>query len=133
MKTLYVLRLFNNRYYVGMTAKKIEKRFSEHLKGKGASWTRIYKPIDIEKTVSGDLCGFDEDCETKKYMYTYGIENVRGGSYSNINLFDTQLRILKREFDHNKQACLKCGRSGHFAKNCTHDIHIDGTPLYVRI
>ena len=61
---------------------------------------------------------FQEDLSTKKYMERYGIENVRGCSYSNIELNDYQLRVLEIEFRTLNDLCFKCGKSGHFASEC---------------
>jgi len=132
MKILYVLKLYQNRYYIGLT-RNLEKRFNEHLQGKGAEWTRIYKPIDIKTWQKGDFNGFDEDCQTKKFMYDYGINYVRGGTYSNVILLDSQITMLQKEFNHRDGICFRCGRRGHFIKNCYYDTHVNGESLIIKI
>jgi len=77
--SIYVLKLTSGKYYVGKTF-NIDKRYEEHLSGKGSTWTKLYKPtsiIEVRKSTSG----FDEDKVTKEYMAKYGIKNVRGASY----------------------------------------------------
>ena len=115
---LYVLKLINNKYYVGITTKNPYYRFKQHLCGNGAEWTKIHKPIYIIKALK-ITNGFEEDKYTKIYMDKYGIGNVRGGSYSNINLKKYQLELIKMELRTAKQLCFICGKCGHFAKNCT--------------
>ena len=44
---VYILRCDNNSLYTGITT-NVEKRFKEHQSGKGAKYTKIYKPVKIE-------------------------------------------------------------------------------------
>lgn len=43
---VYILRTVNDTLYCGI-ARDVEKRFQEHLEGKGAKYTRANKPADI--------------------------------------------------------------------------------------
>ncbi len=115
--SIYVLKLIQDKYYIGKTYKDITQRFTQHKKGLGAEWTKLYKPVGmIEFFQTTDK--FQEDLSTKKYMERYGIENVRGGSYTKINLNDYQLRALEIEFRTANDLCFKCGITGHFASEC---------------
>ena len=60
---IYVLRLRSGKYYVGKTD-NVEKRFQDHMSGSGASWTRKYKPIAIERVIK-NASHFEEDKVTK--------------------------------------------------------------------
>ena len=113
---IYVLQLEYHKWYVGKTP-DVAKRFQDHMSGKGAVWTRIYKPIKIEKVIK-NASDFDEDRVTKEYMAIYGIDNVRGGSYCQEVLDDSQRECIKRELWSASGACLSCGRRGHFANAC---------------
>lgn len=114
---LYVLKLIKDKYYVGITQKDLGARFLQHEQGIGASWTKLYKPISIIETLR-TTNRFDEDKWTKMYMDKYGIENVRGGSYTKINLDEYQLKALKLELKTVNNLCFKCGKSCHFASEC---------------
>lgn len=113
---VYKLKLQNNKYYVGIT-KNINRRYKQHLKGKGADWTKINKPIEIMDIIkNGDR--YIEETETLKLMEKYGIENVRGGSYCRIKL--PRSDIEKIYMIHDK--CYKCGSSNHYGNTCTIEI-----------
>jgi len=116
METIYILKLKENKYYIGKT-KNIEKRWNDHIAGNGSGWTKKYKPISLIKTVLSTSY-FDEDKYVKEYMSKYGIENVRGGTYSNIDLDDNCISVLEKEIRHSKNLCTRCGRDTHFIKDC---------------
>ena len=113
---IYVLLLNDNCYYIGKTTKHVDERFNEHMKG-SAAWTTLHTPIKIIETLN-TTNPMDEDSVTKKYMLKYGIENVRGGSYTKITLDDWMIQALKHEFSSIDDCCYKCKKPGHFAKEC---------------
>ena len=47
MVYIYILKLKNNKYYVGKTTRKPLERLSEHFKNSGSGWTRVHKPVDF--------------------------------------------------------------------------------------
>ncbi len=85
---LYVLKLEQGKWYVGITAKTPEVRFWEHKKNiRAAAWTRRYKPLKIYATENlGKIAEVDakekEDMITLKFMKEFGINNVRGGHFN---------------------------------------------------
>lgn len=88
--TLYVLRLEQGKWYVGITSQTVEKRFYEHLHGRKSYWTKQYPPIEIaDRKDLGDLSHQDaEEYEKKvvrKYMRAKGINNVRGGDLMDVS------------------------------------------------
>ena len=113
---IYVLLLNDNCYYIGKTTKHVDERFNEHMKG-SAAWTMLHRPIKIIETLN-TTNPMEEDSLTKKYMLKYGIENVRGGSYTKITLDDWMIQALKHEFSSIDNCCYKCKKPGHFAKEC---------------
>jgi len=124
---IYVLRLVDGKYYIGKSV-NIMNRFNKHLNGFGAAWTKKYKPISIEKTFTG-MSPFEEDKITKEYMSEYGIDNVRGGSYVQIELSDNHKDVLNMEIWAAKDLCTICGRKGHFATKCYSYTDVNGKPI----
>lgn len=116
METVYILHLETNKYYVGK-ALDVEKRLQEHINGQGCEWTRTYKPIGIHK-VFENCDPFDEDKFTKMCMYDYGMENVRGGSYTDMILSPEIKMFLEREILCSTKKCFFCKREGHFKATC---------------
>lgn len=112
---LYVLELEQGKFYVGKSS-NVEERFIEHIDGLGSEFTKLYKAVRIVDKREYD--DFDEDKFVKKYMMCYGIENVRGGVYSQVKLMDDDVNRLKREMWHEKGLCLKCGSGEHWVKDC---------------
>ena len=113
--TLYVLKLQKGKYYVGSTS-NLHKRFQDHCSGNGAAWTKKYPPIKIEDQRTGSK--FLEDGLVYECMSRYGIQNVRGGTYSSIKLSKESVAAIKRQFDHRDDKCFNCGEAGHFIRSC---------------
>ena len=121
---IYVLRLRGGKYYVGKTD-NVEKRFQQHMNGSGASWTRKYKPIAIERVIK-NASHFEEDKVTKEYMAKHGLNNVRGGTYVTEVLSDAQEDSLNVEIWQAKGCCTQCGRKGHFMASCHANTDVNG-------
>ena len=124
LTNIYILKLQNGKYYVGKSDNPM-LRYQEHLNGKGSAWTRKYKPISVEKIIE-NASHFDEDKYTKEYMAKYGIDNVRGGTYVGIEFDDFQTETLNREIWGAQNKCTRCGRTGHFIKDCFANTTING-------
>ena len=114
---IYILELENNKYYIGKTD-DVSKRYEQHVNGNGSYWTKINKPISIIKTIE-NCSVFDEDKYVKEYMFKYGINNVRGGTYNQIKINDDIITFLENEFKTSNNLCYKCGGSDHFVEKCT--------------
>jgi len=81
---LYVLKLEQGKYYVGVTSKTPEIRMKEHTNGFGAAWTRKYKPLKLLDKKGLGLITYEEaekyeNKVVRKYMNERGFNNVRGG------------------------------------------------------
>ncbi len=127
MFTIYILKLEQNKYYVGLS-KNPDSRIQEHFNGNGSSFTSLYKPIHIVKQIQ-TYDRYDEDKIVKQCMSKFGILNVRGGSYSNIELSDEIVDFLEKEIIHARNACFRCLKRGHFMKNCNAKTNIRGCSL----
>jgi len=125
---IYILELKNHKYYVGKT-NDIEKRYLEHMSGNGSLWTQIYKPIKIEKVISNASI-YDEDRYIKEYMYKYGIDNVRGGTYDTFELDVVTRNYIQKELWRANDCCTQCGINGHFVKDCKYKKDINGLDIY---
>ena len=120
MVFIYILKLKDNKYYIGKTDNP-KFRLDNHFKASGSSWTTKYKPIQIIGLFP-DCDDFDEDKYTLKYMKKYGIENVRGGSFCKDTLSSETLLTIKKMICGAKDNCYECGKPGHFAKDCPRKI-----------
>ena len=114
---LYILKLAKGKYYVGTTQKNVMDRVEQHMCGSGSAWTKKYKVIKLEKSIE-NCDKYDEDKWTKIYMDRHGIENVRGGSYCEMNLTSNSINAISREVNHANDRCLYCNKYGHFISQC---------------
>jgi|JI10StandDraft_1071094.scaffolds.fasta_scaffold136717_3 hypothetical protein len=112
---IYVLNLEHDKWYIGKT-NNVNQRVDQHKRGEGSLWTKLHPVRSLVETIEGD--SFDEDKTVKIYMSRYGVENVRGGSYSQVDLSKMQLLSLETELRGAQDACFKCGEKGHFATKC---------------
>lgn len=85
---LYVLTLEDSCYYVGVTSLTPKQRFKQHQSEfLAAEWTKLHKPIKILDTRDLGLTTYAkaqafENRAVRRYIRTYGINNVRGGDVS---------------------------------------------------
>jgi hypothetical protein len=127
MKTIYILKLENNKFYVGQT-NNLHKRLNQHKNNYGSAWSQKYNFIELIDSFPSKS-DFDEDYYVKIYMDKYGIDNVRGGSYSQIILPDYQIKALTKEFNSKNNNCFRCGRNSHFVQDCYAKTDINGKRL----
>lgn len=113
---IYVLLLDYNKYYVGKTNNP-QFRFEQHFTTNSTAWTTKYKPLKLHELLP-DCDDYDEDKHTLRYMAKYGIDNVRGGSYSKLILDSNEIQFITKRLDSATDKCYKCGVHDHFAKDC---------------
>lgn len=110
---VYVLELEHNKIYVGKT-NNVDKRITDHFNNQGSEWTKKYKPIKT-LTVETDK---DEDMVVIEMMHKYGVENVRGGSFSRLTLSEEDKNIITRLLRTKYDLCYNCGGNNCFIKDC---------------
>ena len=113
---IYVLECSEGKYYVGRTG-NLEKRLEMHSTGRGSFWTRKHPMKSVVEVVK-NADKFDEDKYVLKYMDKYGIENVRGGSYSQMVLNNDLQKCIQRHFITANNLCYICGGEGHLIREC---------------
>jgi predicted GIY-YIG superfamily endonuclease len=118
--SIYVLRLITEKYYIGKS-KNIDKRILSHFSNSGSEWTKMYKPLEVVEIIK-NVNNFEEDKKVKEYMLKYGIDSVRGGTYSKINLSNDEKHFIKRELYTAMDLCFKCGSYGHFISECNKNV-----------
>ena len=88
---LYVLKLENEKYYVGISL-HVCQRLGAHFNGHGSKFTQKYKPLEVVEIVPMFDCTSYEDAKipenrkTFELMIKYGWKSVRGGDYCRIYL-----------------------------------------------
>ena len=116
MVTIYILECDKGKYYVGKS-NNVDKRILDHAKTNGSQWTKLYKPQAIENIIEG-CDSFDEDKYTIQYMEKYGINNVRGGSFSKIKLSRYEYGVISKMIKSAGDKCYLCGKNDHFINDC---------------
>ena len=126
MPTIYVLQCEKNRYYIGKTDRPLQDRIEEHFNKHGSEWTKKFKPLKVIE-IKHNADDFDEDKYTKIYMEKYGIDKVRGGTYTQIHLPEYSYLALEKELCNASNLCFRCNRPGHFANTCYASTKADGS------
>lgn len=116
---IYTLQLEQNKYYIGKT-KNPFIRLDDHFNGMGTNWTNKYKPIKILEIIS-NCDDYDEDKMTLIYMDKYGVDNVRGGSFTTMELTSATKQFISQMLKSANNQCFKCGDKGHLAAECMSD------------
>lgn len=91
---IYVLKLVDNRYYVGRTG-NILRRIQEHFTGCGALYTMKYNPIKVIE-ITEELKNTDERNKTIEIMNKYGWEKVRGSHWCSLEIKKPNIEKNKR-------------------------------------
>jgi hypothetical protein len=131
---IYVLELAGGYVYVGKSS-NVTRRLGQHMDGKGAAFTRIFKPTGCRLPRLGTLSGAGdgpERDETLRQMDARGAHKVRGWKFCSRKLSKTDLCEIENNIRELKDLCRRCGRSGHFAAHCRFTTDRHAAKLYNR-
>jgi hypothetical protein len=118
---IYLIHLEQRKYYVDIT-NDTAKKWQQYLDGtntSGGQWTKVYLPIKMS-VIATAASPTDLNNHVKTMMLKYGINNVRGGSYTKFHLEPIVVAILYKELETAVDRCYNCGRTGHYASSCKH-------------
>jgi len=132
---IYVLELEGGRYYVGKTRHTFN-RFDQHREGSGARWTKLHPVLGLY-TFHKDRRDSDENMFTILMMKNFGIDKVRGGSWTNPEISGKSRKKLeeriarqkKRKWTYTGLPCSRCGRDSHPTEHCFASFHTNGKAL----
>lgn len=116
MSKIYLLELAQGKYYVG-SSNQVDKRLLQHFSNNGSSWTKLYPPVQV-LAIYENLNAFDEDHYTLQAMRIYGIDNVRGGTFSSVVLPASEETTVRKMLMSANNECFRCGSVEHFADKC---------------
>ena len=117
MVYIYIIQLEQGKYFIGGTHNP-EFNLHRHFDPTGSKWTLTYSPISIMYLIT-DCDEYDVDKYVRKYMDQYGIDNVRGGSFCEVDLPESSIALLNKMKDINNKTCSKCKQNGHYSEYCT--------------
>lgn len=91
--TVFLVRLENNRFYVGASVDP-QKAYLTLCEGLGGAWTTLHRPLELMEMYPG-VPVTEVDTIVRKQMDVRGIENVRGGSWEAVTLTDADLDAIR--------------------------------------
>ena len=108
-KKIYVIALEENRFFVYYTDTSCEEDIFTEVSCM-FEFTQKYKTQQIIESIwTTDM--FEIDKYVKKYMLKYGIDRVRGGSYTSLELCDHQRNTIETELSYLSKAVMLSGES----------------------
>lgn len=89
---IYVLRCAKKKYFVGKY-KSNDAIFDKNIRNYKSvcAWTERYSPVSVQEIMTASV-----DDTVISYMKKHGIENVRGGSWQQMELTDAQICCIKK-------------------------------------
>jgi hypothetical protein len=118
MPIIYGLKCQHGCFYVGRsrTRETLDRRL-EHHRNSTVAWLRMHPPLE-------HIFEYEDECEEEDkqvltLMRKFGVDRVRGGRFSNIELTQAQLSEIDRSIRHASDACMRCGQMGHFQSQCS--------------
>jgi putative endonuclease len=77
---IYILLCKDGSYYTGST-NDVEKRFKDHLEGRGARYTKSHKPIEViyREEFKSKSVALKREAELKKWSKAKKVKLVQSG------------------------------------------------------
>jgi predicted GIY-YIG superfamily endonuclease len=101
----YILLLENKKYYIGWSC-NIRQEVKRHFYSCQSRWTSKYKAIELVDVYEARFFDGNKEIDeiTLKYFTKFGVENVRGGSFLNLDVgvVKNQLSTKYPEFNMDK-------------------------------
>ena len=116
-KLVYVLKLQDNKYYVG-ESDDVRKRMWDHVNNRGSAWTRKHPVIRRVEPITSPTTHFWELSETLEQIKQHGIDNVRGSLFSKLKLDESDKKMALSLYCEKHKLCWNCGSDQHFVHAC---------------
>ena len=111
---IHILKLEENKFFIVKSKQNVIKTIN-HLK-KISDWIQKYPYRSIMKE-DLDPNEINVDIWTLKYIEKFGIDNVRGGSYYQLNLSDKQKGLINNSLFRNIKKCIQCNKENFIPLN----------------
>lgn len=98
MPLLFVIKCQEEKYYLGLAHSFVSIFFKHFENHDNIPWMDIYKPIKLLHIEHFFNLKMLNNCVIY-YMYIYGIENVRGGIYSDLILNLNQYNEITKQIN----------------------------------
>lgn len=104
--SFFLMELEHGKYFAGASQDPV-KTVEEHREGLGGvPWTQIHRPVRLREVMAVARQS-ELDTQVQVWMAKYGVENVRGGSWSDVRLRDADRQGI-REGVTKQRGCVVC-------------------------
>lgn len=107
--TIYIIKCKENKYFIS-NKNYLQHHSEPYITNNSTSWIKHYLPEKILEIIH-DSKPLDVNHYVFKYMDKYGIDNVRGGSFTNIILTPEQKTTIFNNIYLSNDLYLNCGKS----------------------
>ena len=95
MYYIYILKLTNNKYYIGRT-QTVKQTIDNHFAGSETEQTKINKPL-ITISIDIEISPIDIINTIKRYIYKFGVNNIYGDIDYNNSIFNISPLLLQHK------------------------------------
>lgn len=118
---IYVLALEHGMRYVGKTDLSPELRFQQHLEENSknaAAWCKLHKPLSVVSCYPQTSLSSEDECVLQLMANPmFGIDRVRGGSFSSIDI-EPHRKTIVAMLATRANVCYLCHLPNHVASAC---------------